>query len=188
MQQTIRTTIQARSTPRTSRFKIPRLLFTVILLVIAFLLAILAVSTLSKRLGDTDPADLFAPYNDIFPGQRVDVRQLEEQGFTCKFDSQPTPADESIGCSRDLQTETFTYMSAVIWDGIVQRLTFAVREHSLMLGHLTLLWGAPETINRGNSMNVIWITPGKVISTGQAPQGVFNYFQPISVISFEIAA
>ncbi len=183
MQQTIGGR-QTQTAQRAPRFKIPRLWFIIMLLVIVFLLMIAAASTLAVRPDESSPSDPFAPYADLFPDQQIDLRQLEQKGFVCQPDSNPAPSDTSVSCSHHLQTGPFMYMSLVIRDGFAHWLTFSVREQSLMLGHLILLWGVPEIMISGNWMAVRWNMPGRIIRTGWMPYGEFNYLQPVTVLSF----
>ena len=187
MQQIIRSAIQARPARRTPYFRLPPLLSISMLLVIGFLLTVITLRTVANQLSDRSLSEPFAPYADIFPGQHVDARQLETQGFSCRPDSRPAPSDTSEECLQRLQTGPLTYVSVTLWDGIVQQLNFAVRENALAIGDLILLWGTPENAIRGKWMTSSWRTPDTIIRIGWALRVRFSQFQTIKVISFEIA-
>src|SRR5258705_10501116 len=84
----------------------------------------------------TPPPDPFAVFSGIFPGQQVNTRRLEAQGYSCWLDPLPTIADISEHCSQDLQTGPFSHITVTIWDGNIKQLTLKARENALTIGDL----------------------------------------------------
>jgi hypothetical protein len=155
-----------------------------LLLVVSFSTAIVAVSALAQRYGEAYLTDPFVAFADYLPGQLVDMRLFDSQGFSCSPVSVPLPADIGERCVLDLQTGRFSQISVTIWDGIVKRLDLNVCENSLTVGDLALLWGSPQFIINGNRVNVSWRAGGITRGSGWSENGRFTYFQPLSLISF----
>ena len=154
-----------------------------LLLIVSFSMAVVVVSTVAKRLGEAFLSDPFVAFVDVFPGQSIDARLLEAEGFSCQLDSQPSPADINEYCSWDLLTGPFSHVGVIIWDGTVMRLGLTIRENLLTVDDLVLLWGNSEIfINRDRAL-VRWADPG-VIRTGWSHKGRLTPFQTLSAISF----
>jgi hypothetical protein len=155
-----------------------------LLLVGSFSTAIVVVSALAQRYGEAYLADPFVAFADYFPGQLVDMRLFEAQGFSCSPVGVPVPVDIGERCVLDLQTGRFTQISVTIWDGIVKQLDFKVRDNSLTVGNLALLWGSPRFLMNGNRVNVNWPIRRITRGSGWSQNGRFTYFQALSQISF----
>ena len=167
-----------------SHFRVssPRIFIT-LLLVVSFFTALLVVGTLAKRLGERYLPDPFAAFTDFFPGQSLDTRMLEAEGFSCYFDTLPSPSDITERCARVLQTGPFSQISVTIWDGIVKWLDLNVRENELTVGDLSLRWGIPEVHMSGSWVNLSWRNRC-ITGSGWSPSGRFTYFQALSWVSF----
>jgi len=160
----------------------PRIFITLLLLV-SFFTAALAVNTLAKHFSDPYLPDLFTAFTDFFPGQSLDARILEAEGFTCYFDTLPSPSDITERCTRVLQTGPFSHISVTIWDGIIKWFDLSVRAHGLTVGDLSLRWGCPKVRVSGNWVSFNWVNR-HVTGSGWSYNGRFTYFQLLSQVSF----
>jgi hypothetical protein len=148
------------------------------------ILAVLAVTV--TRVGHTNQeahADLFAAYAHILPGQHVEVAALEAEGFSCKDDSRPTPADLAQLCSNGEGNRQVSAITIAVWDGIVERLDLNPRDRAFVVGDLVLLWGKPEIQQIGPWLSLRW--RGRHISASAwSASGQFSNFQPVLQLSF----
>ena len=159
--------------------------FIALLLIVGFLTAALVVNALARYVSDPDLPDLFVAYTDFFPGQSVDARMLETEGFSCYADTLPSSADITERCTRILQTGPFSHISVTLWDGVIKWLDLRVREHGLTVGDLALRWGCPEVRVSGKWVSLNWFKH-HVTGLGWSPNGRFTYFQTLSHITFAI--
>ncbi len=159
--------------------------FIVLVLVVGFLSAMLLVNTLAKHVIDPYPPDLFASFTDLFPGQSIDVRMLETEGYSCYTDTLPSSADITERCTQDLQTGLFSHISVTIWDGVVKWLDLGVREHGLTVGDLSLRLGCPEVSVSGQWVGLNWFNH-HITGSGWSYNGRFTYYQALSQVSFAL--
>lgn len=156
-----------------------------LLLVVIFSSAILVINTLAKHLNEADVPDPLAEFASVLPGQFIDTLKLEAEGFSCRENTLPSPADIFQYCTRALPTGLFSQINLTILDGIGQGLDLKVREGSLRVGDLSLQWGSPEVRIEGNWVHLSW--PNRhVTGLGVSHNGHFTYFQALSHITFTI--
>src|SRR5690349_25096046 len=77
----------------------------ILLLVGALATTITSIWMLSQK---APPPDPFATFSGVFPGQRVDIRRLEAQGYSCSLEKHPSAADLPMNCSQDFSTGSFS--------------------------------------------------------------------------------
>jgi hypothetical protein len=129
---------------------------------------------------NTDP---FAVYASIMPGQQVNYTVLEADGFSCKEDTHPTPADLAEICSDDEGDQQISAITVVIWDAIVKHLDLKPSAGTFTMGDMALLWGKPEIQHTGHAINLLW-RARRTSAGGWSENEQFSYFQPVSVLSF----
>lgn len=155
------------------------------LLMVTLVAVTLVVSAVAKRLGDQPLSDPFTAFANVFPGQSLDTRTLIAQGFSCKLDSQPSPADVSELCTRTLASSLFSTINLTVWDGVVKWLDLKVRENDLRVGDLSLQWGSPEVRIEGTWVHLSWPNH-HVTGLGLTYNGRFTYFQVLSHVTFAV--
>jgi hypothetical protein len=149
----------------------------------SLLMAVVGVTTLAKLFEPMQFSDPFTLYTDIVPGERADSSALQARGFWCLADSLPSPADITVNCASSVQTESIAGINVVIWDGVVQRLDFALHEGELRVGDLALLWGRPEIHKAVRSIMLIW-RERRITALSRTDDGHFTYFKPVLQLSF----
>ena len=183
MQQTIRGVKLPFLAHQVFQFSTRPLALLILLPVVSFFSLVVVAIMPGRDVADTHPLDRFAGFSDLFPGQQVDARQIEVAGFSCLLETAPVPADTSLRCSRDLGTGPFSHVSVVLWDGVVNQFEVTVREQSLRLGDLVLLWGDPEISVTNSLVMMRWPAAG-IIAVGRSFDAPVTYLQTISNISF----
>jgi hypothetical protein len=173
--------VSRRPTTTTAAFY-PSLL---VLTLVSLFVGIMAVTAFSKAFGqEQPPADPFALYTDLFPGQLVDIRALEARGFSCQMVSLPTLGDMNHSCSAVGRTEAVSLIRLAIRDGIVSRLDFRCREGAFLIGDLVLRWGTPDVQISRDGVDLIWRTQ-HIIASGAAEAGWFSYLHSVEWLSLE---
>jgi hypothetical protein len=153
------------------------------LLTLGLLTAVTAVTTLARPSTQGSSADPFAVYAAIFPGQRADSQSMHQSGFLCQIDTFPAPADVAERCVYAPMTGTLSAINVVLWDGIVERLDFTLRQGAFSIGDLTLLWGSPQLQTTGQWVSLNW--PERHINgSSWSEGGHFSYFQSVRQLSF----
>lgn len=128
------------------------------------------------------PDNPFLAYADIFPGQPWSSALARE--FSCFHRTIPSPADVSEECIYHPQRGTFSQMTVTIWDGVVTRLEFTVRDNSLAVGDLAVWWGRPEvSVLYREWITLHWPHSG-VHATAWSRHGEFSYFLPLHHVIF----
>lgn len=158
---------------------------TTLWLFIGLATIVLVVNTASKQLDKPVLPDPFTLFANLLPGQYIDTRKLEAQGFSCHENSLPSPADISQDCTQSLLSGMFSQINLTIWDGIIKWLDLQVHEKDLCVGDLSLQWGSPEIHIEGSFVQLRWL-PYHVTGLGFSYNGQFTYFQGLSHITFEV--
>jgi hypothetical protein len=99
-------------------------------------------------------SDPFVGLTDIFPGQPRTA--LEARGFSCfvsNYSYRSTPAEYCF-LSRD--EGVFSVVEALVSGVTIREVDFKVRENSLRIGDLMLLWGSPAIYEHTDSVNFLW--------------------------------
>jgi hypothetical protein len=126
----------------------------------------------------------FLPYSDILPGQHwnAGLKPL----FSCYPSlSLPSPADVREECVYAPLGGPFSSLHVTVWDGIVNRLDFTIRDHGLSQGDLSLLWGKPESAGCGRTM--IWKWQAERLSVfGVSDMRACTYFTPIFQVALTL--
>ncbi len=147
---------------------------------------VLVVYAIAKQLDKPVLPDPFTIFANVLPGQTIDTRKLEAQGYLCHESLLPSPADISQDCTRSLPIGMFSQINLTIWDGIIKWLDLQVHDNDLCVGDLSLQWGSPEIHVEGIWMNVRWSNL-HVTGLGFSYNGQFTYFQALSHITFATA-
>lgn len=131
------------------------------------------------------PPDPFSAYADVFPGQPRSAATAF--GFSCpaSYFNPDTARFPVETCVFWPATGPFSQIRVTIWDGIIRRLDFAVRENSLTLGDSLFLWGTPEVLRNGDWVHIRW-PDHPIIALVWLHRGHFTYFQTLSTISFTL--
>jgi len=158
---------------------------TTLWLFIGLLTIVLVVNAASSQMDKPVLPDPFTLFANLLPGQYVDTRKLEAQGFSCHDTFLPSPADISQDCTQSLPAGMFSHINLTIWDGIIKWLDLQVHEKDLCVGDLSLQWGSPEIHIDGSLVNLRWPTY-HVTGLGFSYNGQFTYFQVLSHITFVV--
>src|SRR6266496_732933 len=117
--------------------KLPAYLYLEVLFLIIMALVLVNWALLVRP--DIPPSNPFSAYTDIL--SETVHSATATRGFTCA-DGSP---DDHKYCTISLSNGPFWYVMGISVDGIVRWNAFAVRENTLTLGDLILLWGRPVT-------------------------------------------
>ena len=139
-----------QSERNTSLFHPKSVLFTVCILLIGFTLVGLGV----EALGQTAPPrpNPFAAFADIFPGEPQSA--VDARAFICTrglYDYLPNQH-----CSLDTAAGAFTQVGVVVADGVIDEISFRLRDDTLQVGDLMLLWGIPEVVAQRHAVYLYW--------------------------------
>lgn len=146
---------------------------------------VLVVYAIAEQMDKPDVPNPFTVFADVLPGQFMDTAKLEAQGFSCRENVLPSPADIDQDCTRALPTGLFSHIRLTLWDGVVHWLDLKVRENELSVGDLTLWWGIPKIRIEGICVQLNWPTH-HVTGLGFSYNGQFTYFQGLSHITFAV--
>ncbi|MEO8607709.1 MAG: hypothetical protein ABI690_07515 [Chloroflexota bacterium] len=146
-----------------------------------FAITIVSIWILAEK---NPPPDPFATYSGVFPGQQVDTRRLEAQGYACQLESFPSVADMPMNCSQDLQTGAFSHITVTVQDGNIKQLLLNVRENELPLGDLISYWGRPR-IHQYDSWGQLDWARGNDLNLIVSYQGHYSLFRSAGSIMFK---
>jgi hypothetical protein len=127
------------------------------------------------------PFDPFAPYADILPGQSREG--VSARGFNCQFVT--GPHFEEI-CTLTPEASVFATIQPTIAvnTGRISRVVFWLREKTLTVGDLVILWGEPEIAIYSRTANFRWNNV-HVVAIPETYDGDFSYWLPIAYVAFE---
>ena len=126
-------------------------------LLIAFLalasFAVVNVTTLTLNGATRPPADPFALYADLLPGQSSTA--LSTYGFTCHPVSDRYA--QTAYCSLTPTSGDFSLVEVFLDpESTVAEIDFTLRNNLFKVGDLMLLWGKPTVHPHADSINFIW--------------------------------
>lgn len=132
-------------------YRLLRYWFVVFIMWLGFTVIIMSVRTLALTVGE--PSNPFSAYANLFPGQSTS--NVEMSKFTCAL---PDADDRLIEehCALKLLTGTFSEVGIITFGGIVRQISFIMREETLRVGDLMLLWGTPEVQKYSRSVYLFW--------------------------------
>jgi hypothetical protein len=154
------------------------------MLLIGFSVLVVAARGLARYTLPPLPSGPFVTFADVLPGQPGST--LEEKGFLCaSMRDYDDPTHEN--CIMKLDTgaisEVNVYISLAI--GIIQRVTFTMRENSIKAGDLMTIWGQPEIQRYSRSTYLFWRGRG-VHTIVSCPTGRFSLLYYVSNVSFNL--
>ena len=129
------------------------------------------------------PPNPFAAYADILPGQPRSA--AVERGFSCPvsffFGNAPSDTDEM--CILNPAAGKFQQVQVSIARGVIGQARFIMREDSLKLGDLTILWGVPQVYELDHSLYFAW--PGMGVTASSLRHlGRVSPFFSTRIVSF----
>jgi hypothetical protein len=83
----------------------------------------------------------FLEYQDIFPGLSLDG--LKSRAFSCRS-IYPPHAPSDVSCALDLSSGDFSRIETVVLSGFIRQTIFTLRDDSLKVGNLILLFDSPN--------------------------------------------
>jgi len=125
----------------------------------------------------------FLAYASLFPDQPWTSALARE--FLCYDTVMPSPADVTEECVFRPQTGSLSQVNITVWDGIIIRLRFAVRENSLRVGDLAMLWGTPDLQSYAQGASLYQWHDHSMVALTSSNGGRFTYFLPVSYIHFD---
>ena len=152
----------------------------ILLMVGALAITITSIWMLSQK---APPPDPFATFSGVFPGQHVDTRRLEAQGYTCTLETYPSVAEMPMNCSQDLPTGSFSNVTVTVWDGNVKQLMLIARENTVSIGDLMFFWGHPR-IHQYSSWGQLDWPRGEDLNLTVSYTGRYSPFRPVGSIMF----
>ncbi|MCC6615544.1 MAG: hypothetical protein IT320_18870 [Anaerolineae bacterium] len=130
-----------------------------------------------------DTPDPFSSFGDLFAdnGRQAAL----SRGFTCRDTVvRGHPQTVSSFCIQDLTDEVFSRIYLRTSGDVAKEIRFSLREHTLRLGDLALLWGRPTLWLNCEAVIAAW-PAHDIIGVVAPPQaGRVNYFLPVISVSF----
>jgi hypothetical protein len=168
--------IYLRDGDRAARRVLPFLLLVFIVLV-GCVTASASVVALARTA--TPSPSPFAAYADVFPGQIR--RAVAARGFSCleRYDGGYSP---NLDCTLNPVAGDFSQVSLVIEDGVIDEISFGLRDDTFRVGDLMLLWGAPVVHEFSRSVYLHWRSQGVFALVRGYSE--FSLYLPIPRISF----
>ncbi len=133
----------------------------------------LAVIVLARHEALANP---FSLYLDMLPGRSPSAVVERE----CGSARQNLPG---ATCTISPTSGAFSRI-VVTANGSIVSTTFNVRQQSVRVGELMVLWGKPTIQIRGGSATLSWSRPGAVASVTLPQNHRFNYFLPVGSVLF----
>jgi hypothetical protein len=127
--------------------------------------------------------DPFLAYADVFPGQPGSAAVVRD--FVCFQTGLPSPTDVSKECMYQPQTGPFSQLTVAVWDGLIVRLDFSVRENAMTMGDLLLWWGDSKYVSAGEFGLLTW-PERRLTARGYFPNRRFTHLSPVSHIAFTL--
>jgi hypothetical protein len=157
---------------------VPLPIYVRVMLLLTAVIAVLVVGWTIPLSQGTQPSNPFSDYIAILPGQTWN--SVVAQPFSCYADNS---VDNTAYCTRSPASGPFSLIAVIVSDGVVSRIDLAVREGTLTVGDLALLWGRPNARLYRQSVNLDWPSVG-VTASSWAESRRFGYFIPIIRLSF----
>jgi hypothetical protein len=151
------------------------------LLVVFFMLVgftVVNVGTMVLAGHATTLSNPFSTYADILPGQHRSA--VVARGFSCAMDYL---LSHDQYCTLDLETGISSQVGVVISRGAVRQTDFYLRENTLRIGDLALLWGTPDLRYGQSVATFIWSGSG-VSAWGVFSSGRNPLLLPVQGVSF----
>jgi hypothetical protein len=149
---------------------------TWVILTIACTLLIFGFSALAH--GHT-PIDPFLAYADLLSKDDIIAGMQDWEFFCVTVFSEPRSV-----CSFEPDDDVFSIIYISFLQGVPQTVDFQVKEHTLRVGNLMLLWGRPDK-NVPYSAPLLWsgrdgVTASAFVSSAGRP----HYLSPVWMVSF----
>jgi hypothetical protein len=145
--------------------------------------ALMIVVSVSIMAGRHEVSDPFSAINALFAenARRVAL----EHGFKCKnSDWSNHPSDIADYCVLTNTDQIYSTIYLRLSGNVAEEVSLSLREPTLTLGDLVVLWGMPETHVFCESLVVSWATPQVKAMVAVPRTRHVNYFATIRMISF----
>jgi hypothetical protein len=166
-------------TPATITIRLPHYIWLIFYLLTGITISVTGVSMAAYR----EVSNPFAAFNDLF-GDNARQAALA-RGFTCR-DTRSGGLARTMSdyCAQRDIDEMFSGISMRMSGESAVEISFSLRENTLSLGDLVLLWGEPEIRQSCTVVAITW--PAHRIHGFAAPpsNGQISYFLPIQSVSF----
>jgi hypothetical protein len=116
----------------------------------------------------------FSSYVDIFPGQPSSA--LQARGFSCSMEFNRYTSNEY--CFSYPAAGVFSKVGVVVSKGVISIISFTMRENTLRLGDLMMLWGKPDFTENDRSTYYFWRGSG-VTAIADNDTGRFTHYFPV---------
>lgn len=157
----------------------PRLL-TVVILLIGFGVVSLGLMVLARY--TPAPTNPFPAYADVFPGQPMSA--VEARAFSCSVDHDYYLYAD-IACILTPTEGVFSSIQIVVSGGIIRRITFIMRDNTLLVGDLARFLGMP-TVHR-LYRTAYFFLPASLVRAETIGHGEqFSLFLPVWSVTFTI--
>jgi hypothetical protein len=156
----------------TFHFQMPPYLLVVFSLLVGFAVVSLGVWALGQSA--VPLPNPFAAFADVFPGQPRSAAQM--RGFLCLTSAYGSEPNEY--CSVDLARGIVSQIDVYIAEDLIDEISFRLREDTLRVGDLMLIWGTPEIRENGHSVYFYWRSMG-VTAMVTEYFGRFSHFLPV---------
>ncbi len=104
----------------------------------------------------------FLEYNYAFPGQISPA--LNSEVFTC-FETHTYNTLAEKSCSMNLASGIFSRIETSIYEGVIRQTTFTLRDNTLKIGDLALLFNAPNFHAYPRKVFFFWTKLFVIVST-----------------------
>ena len=127
------------------------------------------------------PPNPFASFADVFPGQPRS--SLIARRFSCLTGSYNfTEGAPNEYCTLNPASGIFSHVMVGINQDTIQNILFMVRDDTLRVGNLMLLWGKPEVHEYSRSVYLYWRSRG-VFAIASHDTARFSLFLPVRRVS-----
>jgi hypothetical protein len=160
-----------------------RKLPSIVLVVLCAWLGIVIVSMTVVAIGRSAPIppNPFASFADVFPGQPRSA--ITAWDFSCvinsyaAFDGVPNEY-----CTFNPATGTFSQVRIAIYKNVIQSIVFVLRENTLTVGDLMLLWGRVTVRGINRAAYFYWHRSG-IAATAVNHSGQFSLLLPVRSVT-----
>lgn len=154
-----------------------QLFFIIVAIAICLIVMANGATAMGKYLSKP-PSNPFALFADIFPGQPQIA--VETRRFQCTNGLYSYLTNTY--CNLALPTGFFSQVSVVIGDGLINEISFRLREETLRVGDLMVLWGIPTVREYPHSVYFYW-TDLNIFALVVDYTGQFSLYLPVQQVS-----
>jgi hypothetical protein len=164
-----------RPESRTSSLHIPRYLLAMLLLLLGCAGVTLSVRALGQNA--QPPLDPFASFDDVFPGQPRSA--IVARRFSCLTNAYENYSEAPNElCLLRPKDGLFSQVSVGVKGDIIRNILFILRDNTLTIGDLMMLWGKQDFHMYNGTSYFYWGDTGNT-ATGVSHSRRFSLFLPL---------